>query len=272
MLKKRLIFTLIHNDKSYMLSRNFRMQRVGDIKWLQQNYNFSKVAMALDELIILDATPGKKDIEEFSNQIKAVINSCFIPIAAGGGIRSLADAELLLNSGADKLIINTILHTDPVLVKELVKLYGSQCIIASIDYKIIDNVPAVFIRDGTEKLNLPFEEYLQLIVNLGIGELYLNSMDKDGTGQGYALEIFAHISEAINIPIIMAGGAGNHHHLIEGILMPRVDAVATANLFNFIGDGILLARQCMYDAGVPMSHWNSNEIAALKNYFGNSDV
>ncbi len=268
MLKKRLIFTLIYSDRAYMLSRNFRLQRVGDIHWINKNYNFPQIATALDELIVVDATKTKKQTKEFLEQLKLVVDSCFIPVAAGGGIDSLAKAELLLNSGADKLIINTVLYTDPALVKELVKIYGKQCIIASVDYKMTAGHPEVYIRDGTLKIDIPFAIYIQKLVDLGVGELYLNSIDKDGTGQAYALEVFNFIPSNIDIPIIMAGGAGNHIHLIEGIAMPHVDAVATANLFNFIGNGIPFSRKCMVDSGIKMSHWDSNDIFSLRNYFG----
>ncbi|CEK10228.1 HisA/HisF-related TIM barrel protein [Legionella hackeliae] len=271
MLKKRLIFTLIYNDQHYMLSRNFRMQRVGDIQWINKNYNFSHIATSLDELIVLDASETK-DIYEFSNQLKKLVDMCFIPVAAGGGIRILSDAELLLNSGADKLVVNTILFTDPSLVKQLVEIYGNQCIIASIDFKLINNTPVIFIHNGSEKLEVDFVDYLHQITELGVGELYLNSMDKDGTGQGYALEIFDHIPDTVTIPIIMAGGAGNHHHLFEGITKPNVQAVATANLFNFIGNGLPFAREQLRIAGVPLSCWDGKEISSLKNYFGEANV
>ena len=122
MVKKRLIFTLIHSQKRFMLSRNFTLQQVGDINWLNTNYKFSKVATSFDEIILLDATRGEKNISDFAEQLTGVIDSCFIPVAAGGGIRSLKDAQLLLNSGADKVVLILPLQQIRISFKNSLKI------------------------------------------------------------------------------------------------------------------------------------------------------
>src|SRR5688572_15437119 len=104
MLKKRLIFTLLHDQGHFMLSRNFRLQRVGDLRWLQTNYDFSQISFSIDELIVLDVTRSRRDPAAFCEILKAVAKGCFVPIAAGGGIRSLEHARALLRSGADKVV------------------------------------------------------------------------------------------------------------------------------------------------------------------------
>src|SRR5687768_4666363 len=107
MLKKRMIFTLLYDNGSFMLSRNFRLQKVGDLRWLQKNYNFSSIAFSIDELIVLDVTRGERNNAIFCDHLKKLTEGCFIPIAAGGGIRSVEYAKMLLRSGADKVVINT---------------------------------------------------------------------------------------------------------------------------------------------------------------------
>lgn len=239
-----------------MQSRNFRLQKVGNIGWLERNYKFQKIAFSLDELIVLNATKEEKSIAEFAKTISELVNDVFIPIAAGGGIRSIEDAELLFNSGADKIVINTMLYRNPDLIKSLVLKYGSQSIVASVDYKLVDNEYQIFIDDGNTRIELSLDEYLKYLHGLEIGEIYLNSIDKDGTGFGYDFETILNFNEKINVPLIIAGGAGNESHLIEGLNIDNVSAVATANLFNFIGDGLPNARAKIIEQGLNIAVWN----------------
>lgn len=256
MLRKRIIFSLIYCDGFFMQSRNFRLQKVGNLHWLEKNYHFQKIAFSLDELIVINASRGEKNISRFAEMISSLVNDVFIPITAGGGIQNLKDAELLFNSGADKILVNSILHDDTELVKNLVLKYGSQSIVGSLDYKKIDNVNEVFIQDGSTRIKFTLEEYIAHIESLDIGEIYLNSMDKDGTGFGYDFEEIQRLSKFIHKPLIIAGGAGNESHLIEGLKMNGVSAVATANLFNFIGDGLPNARKKILDSGENIASWD----------------
>ncbi len=148
MLRNRLIFALIYNNGSFMQSRNFRLQRVGDINWLEKNYKFQNISFSLDELVVIDASKEKKDIEKFSFTVSRLVENVFIPVAAGGGIRKLEDAELLFQSGADKVVLNSSLFTNPELAIEIINRYGSQSLIASLDYKMIDGEIVVHIHDG----------------------------------------------------------------------------------------------------------------------------
>ncbi len=255
MLRKRIIFSLIYENGIFNQSRNFRLQKVGNIQWLEKNYKFQEIAFSLDELIVLNASKNKKNMQEFGQTLSALVNDVFIPIAAGGGIRTIEDAQYLFQNGADKLVINTILYQDPNLVKELAKIYGSQSLVASIDYKIIDNLPKVFIHNGTEPLDISLKEYLEYIQELNIGEIYLNSIDKDGTGFGYDFDTIQNIKDVIDVPLIIAGGAGNETHLKSGLELEYVSAVATANLFNFIGNGLPNARKSILKEGLNISKW-----------------
>lgn len=255
MLKKRLIFTLLYNKGAFMLSRNFRLQRVGDVNWLNKNYNFGHIATAIDELIILDVSRDELNTEIFCEQIRLVTEGCFMPLALGGGVTCADQVHKMITHGADKIVLNTALHRDTGLVSELIRHYGSQCIIASVDYRFTDGEFRVFVDRGKEKLEQPLMLYLEKLASLGVGEIYLNSMDMDGTGQGYCLNVLHQIDHISHVPVIMAGGAGNFHHLFAGLSHPLVDAVATANLFNFVGNGLPLVRTQLIDAGCPLARW-----------------
>jgi cyclase len=255
MLRKRIIFSLIYSDGFFNQSRNFRLQKVGNEKWLDHNYQFSKIAHSLDELILIDATKTNKNIVKFSGTIAKIVENVFIPICAGGGIRSIADAELLFNSGADKILLNSSLFENPNLVLELVKIHGSQSIVASIDFKSKGDSLLVYIHDGSTEINMDLYSYVEYIQSLGIGEIYLNSIDQDGTGFGYDFDTINKVINSINVPLIIAGGAGNESHLLEGLKLEKVNAVATANLFNFIGDGLVNAREKIIENGQNIAVW-----------------
>jgi cyclase len=265
MAKKRLIFTLLYNDGYFMLSRNFRLQRAGNIEWLKTNYNFKKIAFTIDELIILDVSRNDRNIFRFCDHIKLISEECFVPVAAGGGIVSADYAKAIVNSRADKIVINSNLFKDPALIKELVSIYGGQCVIASIDVKRECDKFECYIDNGSKRVELTFPEYVEHVIDLGIGEIYLNSMEKDGTGQGYMFGLLDQLGDSVKVPIIMAGGAGNWHHLHEGLVHNRIDAVATANLFNFIGEGFPNARKELFNSGVNLAKWEFKVLDALKN-------
>lgn len=256
MLRKRIIFTLIYSDNFFMQSRNFRLQKVGDLSWLEKNYQFQKIAFSLDELIVLNATKEEKSISKFAKMISELTNDVFIPIAAGGGIRTFEDAALLFNSGADKIVLNTALIMNPKLVESLVVNYGAQSIIASVDYKLNNGIKEVYIKDGTTKIDMALKEYMQYLESMNIGEIYLNSIDKDGTGFGYDFETIRSLKDFVSLPLIIAGGAGNESHLMEGLKIKGVSAVATANLFNFIGDGLPKARNSFLLNNINIANWS----------------
>lgn len=259
MRKKRLIFTLLYHEGSFMLSRNFRLQKVGDLKWIEDKYNFKKIAFSIDELIILSVDRNDRDLEKFCKNVTQLINNVFVPVAVGGGINTYEYAKSLFMSGADKIIINSALIENPELVKKLVRGFGSQAIIASIDFLVEDRIIYAYINNGATKVDYTFEKYLNYIQELGVGELYLNSMRKDGTGQGFDLEILEPYLHLIKIPVILAGGAGNAKHLIEAAKNEKVDAVATANLFNFIGNSLPNSRIEMINEGIHLAQFSQIE-------------
>ena len=156
MLKKRIIFTLLYDNNNFILSRNFRIQKVGDINWLRSNYNFSKISFFIDELVVIDITRDKQNIDLFCENLKLITNESFVPVTAGGGIRNINQALNLLNSGADKIIINTPIFQEIELVSELVKSFGRQCVVGSLIVKKMIKMIMIFIMNLEEKnLNYP---------------------------------------------------------------------------------------------------------------------
>jgi len=255
MLRKRIIFTLIYSNGYFHQSRNFRLQRVGNLNWLEKNYKFAEIAFALDELIVINANRNGESFTAFAKTVSELVYDVFIPVCAGGGIRSVSDADLLFNNGADKIILNSSLYDDPSLVKQLVKKYGSQSVVASIDYKRVGKSIVVCKDNGSSPISMALDECIEYVHSLEVGELYLNSIDKDGTGFGYDLDIINEVSVNVKKPLIIAGGAGNEFHLIEGLEILNVNAVATANLFNFIGNGLSNARAEIIKRNINIAIW-----------------
>ncbi len=240
--KKRIIFTLLFSNGYFVLSRNFNIQKIGKITWLKKNYKFLKITKAIDELIILNIRDKRKNFNNFCQTIKKISSEIFIPISAGGGIENYEDAKKILRSGADKIIVNSLLFKENEIIK-LSKYLGNNCIVGSIDIKLVKK--KMFVWDNNQKkiLTKSLKKILKKISYLPIGELYINSIDRDGTGQGYLFDMLKEIPKKIEFPIIIAGGAGNWLHLYEGLNKKSLSAVATANLLNFINDGLINARK-----------------------------
>jgi cyclase len=257
MLKRRLIFTLLYDRGSFMLSRNFRLQNVGNLEWLKKNYDFSLISYSIDELVVLDVTRGKRDHKEFCAALKSLTEGCFVPIAAGGGISDIELARKLLRSGADKVVVNSALFENNGFVGDLASEFGQQCVVASIDIKSMSNSGyQVWTQNGAKCQEGSAQDLIEKISKESVGEIYLNSMDKDGTGQGFDLNLLDLLPNGMNKPVILAGGAGNSSHLLVGLRDERVDAVATANLFNFVGNGLKEARQSLVSNGIVLPMWD----------------
>ena len=257
MLKRRLIFTLLADQGRFVLSRNFKLQIVGDYDWLCEHYEFEALAFSVDELVILDVSRKSRDHSSFAGLVEKIASRCFVPITAGGGIRSLKDAQRLLRSGADKITVNSPLFEDPELVRELVSIFGAQCVTASIDYRIVEGGGTqVWTQNGGHPTGKDLAAGIRTATDLGAGELYLTSILKDGTGQGMdqaALEPFV---KSLSLPVILSGGAGNFKHLANAIRGEGVSAVSTANLFNFMGDNLAEARKEILAHQIPLAEWS----------------
>ena len=270
MLKKRIIFTLLYDSGNFMLSRNFTLQKVGNTEWLEKNYDFSKLSFYIDELIILDVSRKHKNKTEFFEILKSITKKSFVPVSAGGGIKSVQDAYSFLRSGADKVVINSAIFDQPVIVNEIAREFGKQSIILSLDISkdVLNELDSydIWTKNGSVKQKKNLKNFLKKINDYNFGEMYLNSIDKDGTGFGYDLNILNSIPKDLNVPLILAGGAGNYKHFILALENKKIDAVATANLFNFINDGLKTARiNLLKKFNFP--NWKSEKIIELENIF-----
>lgn len=254
-LKRRLIFELLWQKDAFWLSRNFRIQRAGDLAWIEKNYNFGVIADCIDELVVVNVSREDKRMEAFAAQLAALLKGCFVPLAAGGGVRSVDDARMLLRAGADKVVVNTPLFDDPGLLSELARTFGAQCVVASIDYKRREGRDEVFTANGTRATGVGVDEAVARAVELGAGEILLCSMDRDGTGQGYDLGTLHRLAENTRVPVIACGGVGGYEHLGDWLTDPRGHAACTANIFNFLGQGLKEARDHLRERGVPLASW-----------------
>ena len=258
MLKKRLIFTLLFNNGKFSLSRNFRLQDVGDINWLQTNYNFSSISRAIDELIILDVSRSYVDSKLFLENVKQISKGCFVPITIGGHLQSMQQAKNFLDSGADKLLVNSNLFIQEDLIFNMALEYGQQCIVASLDFKInLENFEIFTLQGSTIQLRSA-KQIIEKTLKFPVGELILNSIDRDGTGQGLDFNILKLLPNFVDKPVILSGGVGNAGHLLDGFRNSQIDAVATANLLNFVVDGLINARNVLSNNGVKLGTWNDN--------------
>ena len=249
-------------DGYFMQSRNFNLQRVGDSDWLKKNYDFKKISYFIDELIVLDISREKKNLDLFLKKLNLISKICFMPISVGGGIDSFEKAKIILSNGADKVVINTNLNMK--LLNQISKTYGQQSIIASIDVVKKSKNFKIMTHNGQKELNITLKKYLNKINNLPIGEIMINSIDQDGTGNGLDFQILDHISKKIKKSIIISGGSGNSIHLYEGLKKNKVDAVNTANLLNFLGDGLKNAREEILRKDFLLPRWDVEIIDKLK--------
>jgi len=207
-----------------------------------------------DELTFLDITASSDGRETMVHVVEAVAGEVFIPLTVGGGIRTEEDIRRMLNAGADKVTINTAAVFNPGFVRSATARFGSQCIVVAIDAKQVvegDNPRwEIFTHGGRKPTGLDAVEWAQRMADYGAGELLLTSMDRDGTKIGFDLPLTRAISEAVDIPVIAAGGVGNLDHLVEGVLEGHADAVLAASIFHFTEYSIEQAKRHMAEAGI----------------------
>ena len=263
MLKKRIIFTLLYCDGNFFQSRNFNIQRVGNVEWLEKNYNFKRISYYIDELLVIDISRNERKIEKFLKDLNLITKFCFIPISVGGGINSIKLVKKILSHGADKVLINS--NVSLKFMKEISKVYGQQSIICCVDFKLINNEYKIFIKNGSQMLEISLSNYLKKLNNFPIGEIMLNSIDQDGTGNGLDFKVLKNLPKKVEKSIIISGGCGNSHHISEGLDHEKIDAVSTANLLNFVGDGLKKAREEMIRKKYNLPIWDVEIIDKLQN-------
>jgi cyclase len=206
-----------------------------------------------DEITFLDITATSDGRDLILHIIEAVASQVFIPLTVGGGVRSVEDVRRLLNAGADKISINSAAVANPQLVYETSQKYGSQCIVVAIDAKRSgDNKWEVFTHGGRKPTGLDVVEWAQKMESLGVGEILLTSMDKDGTKSGFDLALTRAVSDAVGVPVVASGGVGGLQDLADGIKQGHADAVLAASIFHYGEHTVQEAKRFMARQGIPM--------------------
>ena len=225
------------------------LKNVGDPVELAVRYN----EQGADELVFYDITASAHGRRTMIQVIEQVAARCFIPLTVGGGIRSVEDMRRMLQAGADKVSINTAALANPYLIREGAQRFGSQCIVVSIDVKRTGPERwEVFSHGGRKATGREAVAWAREAVRLGAGEIVLNSIDADGTREGYDLAITRRISEAVSVPVVASGGAGKLEHLLEVIQEGKADAVLAASIFHFGQYTIPQVKAYLAEHGVPV--------------------
>lgn len=253
MLKKRMILCLLmNNDGVFFNSHGFKLQPVGELDWIRRYLNFE----AIDELVLLNVARDDKNVARFSEHLLQLAKYCFVPICAGGGITSREDIRFLLDSGADKVAINSHAFVDPDFLSGAAAVYGSQCIVSSIDVRKSGGAYQVLDKCGTRNTGHQALEWATRVEALGAGEIFLTSIDQDGHGNGYDIDLVKSVVDAVSVPVIASGGVGEFDHLVDGVTAGGAAAVSAANIFHFIGNGLINAKKHIADRGLNFPMWN----------------
>jgi len=257
MLKKRVIPVLLLRDGYLVQSKGFsRHQKIGNAFWAVRRMS----EWGADELIYLDITAdgkhdAKRDDLAHGNPastveiLRQMSTYAFMPITVGGGIRTLADIEQRLKWGADKVSVNSLLATDPERVREAAEEFGTQCIVASIDSAEIDGVHVALTHGGRSTTGIDTVAWARSAEQLGVGEILLNAIDRDGRQCGFDIELIDKVSASVTVPVIALGGAGDWFDLEEVLSDTQASAVAAANLFHYRDQSVYLAKQYLFEKG-----------------------
>jgi cyclase len=256
MLTKRIIPCLDVKGGRVVKGVKFRAHRdAGDPVELGAFYN----EQGADELVFYDITASSDGRNIMLDVVRRTADQVFIPLTVGGGLRTVADMRLMLEAGADKVSINTAAVLDPSLITQGAERFGNQCIVLGMDAKRVPGADPVrwevFTHtgaDGGYAANRDALEWAIKAVDLGAGEIVVNSIDADGTQAGYDLELLRAISEAVTVPVVASGGAGNIEDMHQALVAGKADAVLAASIFHFGTYSIAQAKQYLADKGIPV--------------------
>jgi len=250
MLKTRIIPTLLYRDFGLVKGVGFDSWRhVGSLMQSIKVYNMRNV----DELIIVDIKATRDGREPDFGWVNDFADDCFMPLTVGGGVSSVDHVGRLLDVGADKVAMNTAAVDNPALINQVASKYGSQCAIVSIDFKRHENGRLeVVTHSGENCRNIELVNFAKIAENQGAGEILITSVDLDGTMKGYDLEAVKAVSDAVSIPVIASGGAGNYGHMLDAIQQGGATAVAAASIFHFTEQTPAEARAHLRQAGIPV--------------------
>jgi cyclase len=250
MLKARLIPCLDVKDGRVVKGVNFvNLRDAGDPVEIAQAYD----AAGADELCFLDITATQENRGIILDVVQRTAEACFMPLTVGGGVRKLDDIRTLLLAGADKVSINSAAVANRDFVRQAAEKFGSQCVVVAIDAKSV--APGrweIFTHGGRKSTGIDAVAFARDVVSLGAGELLLTSMDRDGTGPGFDIQLTRCIADAVSVPVIASGGVGNLDHLVEGIRDGHAAAVLAASIFHFGTYSIGEAKRHLSANGIPM--------------------
>ncbi|NLR81966.1 imidazole glycerol phosphate synthase subunit HisF [Chitinophaga eiseniae] len=247
MLTKRIIPCLDIKDGRTVKGINFENIRdAGDPIELGALY----AEQGADELVFLDITATNERRKTLSELVTRIARHVNIPFTVGGGISSVEDVNVLLQSGADKISVNTSAFKDPGLVDKLAREFGSQCIVLAIDTRFEEGDWYVYLNGGRVKTPVKAFDWAKEAVDRGAGEILLTSMNNDGTKQGFALDITAQLSQHLNVPVIASGGAGNMAHFVDVFENAQADAALAASIFHYKEIEIPALKTFLYEKGV----------------------
>ena len=247
-LKKRLIPALLLREGRCVKGRQFANFRdTGNPLTAARVYD----AQGADELVFLDITASSRGHATTVDVIHHVAEEVFMPLCVGGGLRTVEDIREMLEAGADKVSLNTAVEERPELIAQAARRFGNQCVVVSIDCRLRDDAShEVFTYAGTHATGRDPVEWAREAVDLGAGEIFLTSIDREGTMEGYDLELVRSVADAVTVPVIAHGGCGTLTHLVEGIVEGHADAVSCASILHFTDQSVIKARAHMKTYGV----------------------
>ena len=206
-----------------------------------------------DELVFYDITASAEGLALFTDILKKVAETIFIPLTVGGGINTLEDFDRVLKCGADKVSVNSGAIKNPNLIAQAAQKYGDQCVVLSVDVKRVDGKFTVFAKGGRENTGMDAIEWIKKCVALGAGEVVVNSIDTDGVKQGFDLEILEAVCDAVSVPVIASGGAGSMEDFVTLFKeLPKVDAGLAASIFHFGEVNIKELKERLAKENIPM--------------------
>ncbi len=205
-----------------------------------------------DEICFLDITASNENREIIYDVVAKTSKKCFVPLTVGGGVKGVDDINKLLNCGADKVSVNTAAVENSKVVSESSKKFGSQCIVVAIDAKRKDESWEIYTHGGRNKTGINALDFAKNMEDCGAGELLVTSMDKDGTQEGYDIDLISKISSKVNIPVIASGGVGSLDHLVDGIKLGKASAVLAASIFHYGKYSLKEAKEYLDSKGIPV--------------------
>ena len=250
MITKRIIPCLDVKDGRVVKGVNFKgLSDVSSPVELAKYYS----DMGADELVFYDITASSEGRALFTDILTEVARKIFIPLTVGGGINTVTDFDRVLKCGADKVSVNSGAIRNPGLIEEAAKLYGNQCVVISADVKRVDGVFRVFAKGGRENTGMEAISWIKRCVDMGAGEVVLNSIDTDGVKKGFDLEMLDAVCEAVNVPVIASGGAGSIEDFTTLFkTLPKVDAGLAASIFHFGEVEIKTLKESLKKENIPV--------------------